>query len=69
MPIATSPIDAADWRTRGAQREVWLSSLDDSRSRSEGAAVYDRAHIGIRATAMSLGLGQVTIRIGAPGMH
>ena len=69
VPIATSPIDAEGWRTRGAQREVWLSSLDDSGARSQGAAVYDRARIGIRATAMSLGLGQVTIQIGAPRMH
>jgi hypothetical protein len=69
VPIATSPIDAEGWRTRGAQREVWLSSLDDSRARSQGAAVYDQARIGTRATAMSLGRGRVTIRIGAPRMH
>ena len=68
VPKGTSSIDAADWRTRGAQREVWLNTLDGSTSRSEAEAVYDRAHIGIRATAMSLGLGQVTLRIGAPGM-
>lgn len=69
VPIATSPLDADSWRTRGAVRALWLSSLDGTTSRAVGERVYDRARIGIRATSMSLGLGQVTIQIGAPGTH